>query len=291
MRDKWRSLRWDGSLLAESSRHFRRILCVCPHASGARIDPNREVRSDAPWPSKYESAVCGDPMGAGLSTSSIFCFVCSDFWKWVSTQPGSAGRRTLTVSVLQECQKNAADECRDFFVHSSRGTAICETPCVAAACKLRSLTLTARRSTSRVQLANSGRRKSAPFIALNHTIDPSLPPSTPGNIAWLPRRTYRAVRTRVARRERRQRRELITRACHVSVMAHLISCFFLQAEDEETKEPSIELVTGTVEPTEQRPENFVGHVVKIQEIPANIWKYRPFVVTRTLEGAAPAHGW
>ena len=73
-------------------------------------------------------------------------------------------------------------------------------------------------------------------------------------------------------------------------MAHLISCF-LQVEDEETKEPSNELVTGTVEPTEQRPVNFVGHVVKIQGIPANIWKCRPFVVTRILEGAALAHGW
>ena len=67
--------------------------------------------------------------------------------------------------------------------------------------------------------------------------------------------------------------------------------FFCNAEDEETKEPSNELVTGTVEPTQQRPGNFVGHAGKIQMIPANIWKYRPFEVTRILEGAAFAHGW
>ena len=43
---------WREKSCAESASHLRRNLCFCPHASGARIDPNREVRSDAPWPSK-----------------------------------------------------------------------------------------------------------------------------------------------------------------------------------------------------------------------------------------------
>ena len=72
-----------------------------------------------------------------------------------------------------------------------------------AGTKLRSLTLgdhtvTARRSTLRVQLANSGRRKSAPFTALNHTIDPSLPPHRETLLSYSAGHTEAAVRTRVA---------------------------------------------------------------------------------------------
>ena len=72
-----------------------------------------------------------------------------------------------------------------------------------AGTKLRSLTpgdqsVTAPRSTSRVQLANSGRRKSAPFITLNHTIDPSLPPHQETLLGYPGGHTEAAVRTGVA---------------------------------------------------------------------------------------------
>ena len=74
-----------------------------------------------------------------------------------------------------------------------------------------------------------------------------------------PEHAVATVQTRVARREQeRERLELITEACRVEVVAHLIACFFfLQAQDVETEEPSTELVTGTVESGGTAPRKLV----------------------------------
>ena len=68
--------------------------------------------------------------------------------------------------------------------------------------------------------------------------------------------TEAAVQPRVACREdakkKKQRLELITGARHVGVVAYLVS-WFLLGQKVEAKEPSMELVTVTVEPEEAAP--------------------------------------